>query len=69
MILRGRLERSREGEDHVRGETKEGGHYIRENIHSSRYGRPRGIFVTIARDLEIILKLEDTRFYVGGFLY
>ena len=28
---------------------------------------PRGIFVTIARDFQIILKLEDTRFYVGGF--
>ena len=42
---------------------------IRENIHSPRYGRPRGIFVTIARDFEIISKLEDTRFYVGGFLY
>ena len=37
---------------------------IRENIHS-----PRGIFMTIARDFQIILKLEDTRFYVGGFLY
>ena len=42
---------------------------IRENIHSLRYGRPRGIFVTIARDFQIISKLEDTRFYVGGFLY
>ena len=42
---------------------------IRENIHSPRYGRPRGIFVTILRDFQIILKLEDTRFYVGGFLY
>ena len=42
---------------------------IRENIHSPRYGRPRGIFVTIARDFQIILKLEDTRFYVGEFLY
>ena len=42
---------------------------IRENILSPRYGRPRGIFVTIARDFEIISKLEDTRFYVGGFLY
>ena len=41
---------------------------IRENIHSPRYGRPRrGVFVTIARDFQIILKLEDTRFYVGGF--
>ena len=42
---------------------------IRENIHCPRYGRPRGIFVTIARDFQIISKLEDTRFYVGGFLY
>ena len=42
---------------------------IRENIHSPRYGRPRGIFVTMARGFQIILKLEDTRFYVGGFLY
>ena len=42
---------------------------IRENIHSLRYGRPRGIFVTIARDFQIFWKLEDTRFYVGGFLY
>ena len=42
---------------------------IRENIHSPRYGRPRRIFVTIARDFEIISKLEDSRFYVGGFLY
>ena len=42
---------------------------IRENIHSPRYGGPRGIFVTIAGDFQIILKLEDTRFYVGGFLY
>ena len=44
---------------------------IRENIHSPlpRCGRPRGIFVTIARDFQIISKLEDTRFYVGGFLY
>ena len=41
---------------------------IRENIHSPRCGRPRGIFVTIVRDFQIILKLEDTRFYVGGFL-
>ena len=40
---------------------------IRENIHFPRYGRPRGIFVTIARDFQIILKLEETRFYVGGF--
>ena len=32
-------------------------------------GRPRGIFVTIASDFQIISKLEDTRFYVGGFLY
>ena len=31
---------------------------IRKNIHSFRYGRPRGIFVTIARDFQIILKLE-----------
>ena len=31
---------------------------IRENIPSHRYGRPRGIFVTIARDFQIILKLE-----------
>ena len=46
---------------------------IRENIYSPppppRYGRPRGIFVTIARDFQIISKLEDTRFYEGGFLY
>ena len=42
---------------------------IRENIHSPRCGRPRGIFVTIARDFQIISKLKDTRFYVGGFLY
>ena len=42
---------------------------IRENIHSPRYGRPRGIFVTIARGFQIVLKLEDTRFNVGGFLY
>ena len=42
---------------------------IRENIYSPRYGSPRGIFVTIARDFEIISKLEDTQFYVGGFLY
>ena len=42
---------------------------IRENIHSPRYGRPREIFVTIARDFQIILKLEDTRFYVGGLSY
>ena len=42
---------------------------IHENIHSPRYGRPRGIFVTIARDFEIISKFEDTRFYAGGFLY
>ena len=42
---------------------------IRENIHSPRRGHPRGIFVTIARDFQIISKLEDTRFYVGGFLY
>ena len=34
-----------------------------------RCGPPRGIFETIARDFQIILKLEDTRFYVGGFLY
>ena len=40
---------------------------IRENIHSPRCGRPRGIFVTIARDFQIISKLEDTRFYLGGF--
>ena len=25
--------------------------------------------MTIARDFQIISKLEDTRFYVGGFLY
>ena len=31
---------------------------IRENMHSLRYSRPRGIFVTIARDFQIILKLE-----------
>ena len=34
---------------------------IRENIHTpppAPYGRPRGIFVTIARDFQIILKLE-----------
>ena len=31
---------------------------IRENIHSPRYGRSPGIFVTIARDLQIISKLE-----------
>ena len=31
---------------------------IRENI-PPRYGRPRGIFVRIARDFQIILKLED----------
>ena len=42
---------------------------IPENIHSPRCGRPRGIFVTIARDFQIISKLEDTQFYVGGFLY
>ena len=42
---------------------------IRENIHSPQHGRPRGIFVTIARDFQIISKLEDTRFYVGGFFY
>ena len=42
---------------------------ICENIHPPWYDRPRGIFVTIARDFQIILKLEDTRFYVGGFLY
>ena len=42
---------------------------ICENIHSPRYGRSREIFVTIARDFQIISKLEDTRFYVGGFLY
>ena len=34
-----------------------------------RYGRPRGIFVTIARGFQIILKLEDIRFNVCGFLY
>ena len=34
-----------------------------------RYDRPRGIFVMIARDFQNISKLEDTRFYVGGFLY
>ena len=33
---------------------------IRENIHSPQYGRPRGIFVTIARDFQIIMKLEET---------
>ena len=27
------------------------------------------MFVTIARNFQIISKLEDTRFYVGGFLY
>ena len=31
---------------------------IRENIHTPRYGRPRGIFVTIARDFQIISKLK-----------
>ena len=35
---------------------------IRENIHAHRYGRPRGILVTIARDFQITLKLEDTAF-------
>ena len=39
---------------------------IRENIHSPRYGRPRGILVTITRDFQIIFKLEDTQFYVDG---
>ena len=28
-------------------------------ISPPRYGRPRGIFVRIARDFQIILKLED----------
>ena len=31
---------------------------IRENIHFPRYGRSRGIFVTIAGGFQIILKLE-----------
>ena len=31
---------------------------IRENIYSPRYGRPRGIFATIARDFQIISKLK-----------
>ena len=33
------------------------------------YGRPRGIFVMIARAFQIILKLGDTRFYEGRYLY